>query len=208
MAKGQHLSHHQKGIVRNYYEHQNTIFTTKLATIVSDLAVCASPAESGKLWARAAELLLKCQVDAPSVAKIRADKNLEALARIVGDLSVGKQPAKVPGAGAPPAAAAPPGGIVDPDAPAAPAAGGAAPATPVAPETLKAALTAFKKRLKLTRLNEESRLSPRPMTGGKKSEIAGILPPDQFPRPVWDELARQGKLTYLGRGFFELVEGA
>lgn len=78
---------------------------------------------------------------------------------------------------------------------------------PPTPEQLKSALKAFRKRLKLTRLDDESRLTSRnPMSAGKKSEIAAILPPREFPREVWQELARQGKLRDTGRGFYELVE--
>ena len=68
---------------------------------------------------------------------------------------------------------------------------------------LKSALTAFKKRYKLTKLDDESRLGGgRPTTGGKKSEIAGIVPPREFGREVWEELARQGKIKDCGGGFY------
>jgi hypothetical protein len=81
------------------------------------------------------------------------------------------------------------------------------PADPLAPETLKSALKAFRKRLKITRLDAESKLGGgRPMTSGKSSGIVAIQPPNQFPRAVWDELAKQGKLKYTGNGFFELLE--
>ena len=81
------------------------------------------------------------------------------------------------------------------------------PTPPIDPEQLKSAFTAFKKRLKLTRLDDESRLGGgRPTTTGRKSNVAGIQPPNQFPRAVWDELAKQGKLKYTGNGFFELLE--
>jgi hypothetical protein len=70
---------------------------------------------------------------------------------------------------------------------------------------LKQALTAFKKRIKLTRLDQESRLGGgRPTTSGKKSDIAGIMPPSQFRREVWEELVKQGKLKSLGGGFYTL----
>ena len=81
------------------------------------------------------------------------------------------------------------------------------PPDPASPETLKSALKAFRKRLKLTRLDAESKLgASRPMTAGKKSGIVAIQPPNQFPRQVWEELARQGKLKSAGGGFYELVE--
>lgn len=72
-------------------------------------------------------------------------------------------------------------------------------------ETLKAAMTAFKKRLKLTILDQESRLGGhRPTSSGKKSDVQGIVPPNQFDAPVWRELARQGKITSMGGGFYRL----
>jgi hypothetical protein len=83
------------------------------------------------------------------------------------------------------------------------------PSTPPGPPTaedLKRALKAFKKRLKLTRLDDESQLTRRPMTGGRGSEIVAITPPDQFPPSVWEELIRQGKLKSAGHGTYELVE--
>lgn len=79
-----------------------------------------------------------------------------------------------------------------------------APSSPaIGEETLKQALHAFKKRLKLTRLDQESSLGAhKPMTGGKKTEGLGIMPPNQFPREVWRELARQGKIKDMGGGFY------
>lgn len=74
---------------------------------------------------------------------------------------------------------------------------------PISEATLKAALTAFKKRYKLTRLDDESKLGGgRPVTGGKHSAIMGIVPPREFPPAVWQELARQGKIKDTGGGFF------
>ena len=74
------------------------------------------------------------------------------------------------------------------------------------PATLKSALKAFRKRLKVVRLDDESGIGSKVMTGGKKSGIAGIVPPNQFPRAVWDELVKQGKLRSAGQGLYELVE--
>ena len=73
-------------------------------------------------------------------------------------------------------------------------------------EELKAALKAFKKRLKLTRLEEESQLSRRATTSGKGSAIVAIMPPVQFSQSIWDELVRQGKLKKAGHGMYELGE--
>jgi hypothetical protein len=74
-----------------------------------------------------------------------------------------------------------------------------------APEQLKQAFKAFKKRLKLTRLDDESQLSRRPVTGGKGSGIVAIAPPAGFPEEVWEALVKQGKLKNAGRGLYELA---
>lgn len=72
-------------------------------------------------------------------------------------------------------------------------------------ETLKRALHAFKKRLKLTKLDQESKIQAhRPMTSGKKSDVMGIIPPNDFPRTVWAELAQKKLLKDMGGGFYSL----
>lgn len=76
--------------------------------------------------------------------------------------------------------------------------------TPNAQE-LKAAFKAFKKRLKLTRLDAESNISGGPLSSGRKSDIVAITPPNQFPQAVWDELVRQGKLKRAGGGTYEMA---
>ncbi len=71
------------------------------------------------------------------------------------------------------------------------------------PEELKKAMKAFRKRLKLARLDDESRLGHGAMTSGGKSGIVAIRPPHQYPQAVWDELVRQGRLKYSGQGLYE-----
>jgi hypothetical protein len=71
-------------------------------------------------------------------------------------------------------------------------------------DELKRAYKAFKKRLKLTRLDDESGLSK----GSKRSAIAGIQPPSGFPAGVWEELVAQGKLRREGGGTYSLAEHA
>ena len=73
------------------------------------------------------------------------------------------------------------------------------------PDDLKKAFKAFKKRLKLTQLGEDSKISGSPLTG-QHAKIVAIMPPNQFPQAVWDELARQGKLKRGGGGLFQLAE--
>ena len=73
-------------------------------------------------------------------------------------------------------------------------------------EELKKALKAFKKRLKMTRLDDESKLGHSPLTGGG-AKIVAIQPPSGFGREVWEELADKGLLKRDSGGFYELVEG-
>ncbi len=75
----------------------------------------------------------------------------------------------------------------------------------VDPEVVKAALRAFRKRLKFARLDAESRLGVGPMSGGKKSEIDAIIAPREFPVAVWQALVAAGKLRSANGGFYELV---
>jgi hypothetical protein len=71
------------------------------------------------------------------------------------------------------------------------------------PTELKKAMKAFKKRLKLTALDEDSRLGRGPFSAGAQG-VVGITPPNQFPQAVWDELVRQHKLRSAGHGLYEL----
>ncbi len=73
------------------------------------------------------------------------------------------------------------------------------------PQDLKAALKAFKKRLKLTRLDAESNIGGGPLSSGRGSGIVAVTPPNQFPPEVWAELVRQGKLKKAGGGTYELI---
>jgi hypothetical protein len=78
---------------------------------------------------------------------------------------------------------------------------------PSTEEDLKKALKAFKKRLKVTRLDDESRLSHGPMSSGQKEQIVSIQPPSGFGREIWEELVEKGHLKRDGQGFYELANG-
>ena len=73
-------------------------------------------------------------------------------------------------------------------------------------EELKKAMKAFKQRLKLTQLEEDSRLGHSPLTGAK-NKIVSIQPPSGFGREIWDELADKGMLKRDGGGFYQLAAG-
>lgn len=76
------------------------------------------------------------------------------------------------------------------------------------PEYLKRAMKAFKKRLKLTRLDADSGLGGGPLSGGRDSGIVAIEPPRQYPREVWHKLVEMGKLRRVEGGLYQLAQDA
>lgn len=72
---------------------------------------------------------------------------------------------------------------------------------------LKRAMKAFRKSLKVTLLDAESKLGGSAMTNGTQSDIVGIVPPARYPKAVWDELVRQGRLVADRWGTYELPPG-
>jgi hypothetical protein len=77
---------------------------------------------------------------------------------------------------------------------------------PSTEEDLRKALKAFKKRLKMTQLDDDSKLSHGPMSKGG-SQIVSIQPPTGFGREIWEELVEKGFLRRDGIGFYALIEG-
>ena len=74
-------------------------------------------------------------------------------------------------------------------------------------EVLKRAMKAFRKSLKATVLDAESGIAGGAMSAGRLSGITGITPPVRYPREVWAELARQGRLVRGPQGTYELPPG-
>ena len=96
MAKGQHLSSYQRGIVKRYYRNLDTIALTRLAELVSDLAVAGHPKAAEKLWKRAADALKRAGVEDAEVDAITGAKDVKRLAALVGEMwnSAGSSAAK------------------------------------------------------------------------------------------------------------------
>jgi hypothetical protein len=82
MAKGQHLTKYQKGIVNRYYEHKDTINATKLAEAVSEIYLADDPKKAAKLWKTAELALTNLGVKPEQVAAIIATKDIKALAEV------------------------------------------------------------------------------------------------------------------------------
>jgi hypothetical protein len=73
-------------------------------------------------------------------------------------------------------------------------------------ETLKRALKALKRRLKVTRLDDESRLGHDAMSKGGGSGIVGVRPPTQYPAEVWQELEAKGRVRSDRDGLLEIID--
>jgi hypothetical protein len=86
MAKGQHLSSYQKGIVKRYYEHKDTLATQKLGEIVSELYLCTDEKKAARLWDRAAKALTNAGANKVRVERLMRSRDVERLAEIVNEL--------------------------------------------------------------------------------------------------------------------------
>ncbi|HRQ72734.1 MAG TPA: hypothetical protein PLU35_06875 [Phycisphaerales bacterium] len=149
----------------------------KLRQLVGE--VRKGPASAAQAWPLAERLLSRLPVDQAEARRVCAERDADGFDAMIARL-------ENPSAGV--AGTAPPDGPGIPD------------------ETLKSAMRAFTKRLKLARLADESRLGNRYTTGGRKSSIDAIIPPEEFPPEVWKALARAGKLRDTGGGFYAPVE--
>ena len=82
MAKGQFHTGYQKGIIKRYYENKDDINTQKLGEIVSDLYLETNAAKQTRLWSSAETALINLGANKEQVAKIVAERNLGALAKM------------------------------------------------------------------------------------------------------------------------------
>lgn len=87
MAKGQHLSKYQSGIVRRYYDHLDTIALDKLAQSASELYLTTEPKKVEKLWQAVERSLGKLAVSDTQVRTVLTSKDIKGLAQLVSDLS-------------------------------------------------------------------------------------------------------------------------
>jgi hypothetical protein len=69
---------------------------------------------------------------------------------------------------------------------------------------LNEALRAFRHRIKFKKLDDESRISQRNLTGGKKAEFDSMVPPgaSEFDPLIWKVMVKKGMLIYDGQGFY------
>jgi hypothetical protein len=89
MAKGQHLTRHQQGIVRRYYEHRDTIAVQKLSELVSELFLATDEKKRGKLWASVALHLPKLDAEEARCERVLTNRDVQELAKLVNEASAG-----------------------------------------------------------------------------------------------------------------------
>jgi hypothetical protein len=149
----------------------------KLRSVVTDIQSPKGPVQLKDSWELAERLLTRFPtVDAKEATRICKERDIPGLDAIVKRL---ESPAPRPAEAAPSGA-------------------------PIPKETLDKAFRAFRKRLETARLSDESRLSGRLTTAGRKSQIDAIQPPIDFPPEVWRALAADGRLEHTGKGFYAI----
>jgi hypothetical protein len=68
---------------------------------------------------------------------------------------------------------------------------------------LRRAMNAYKKRLKILRVDDEASSSRNPLSRGARSAISGIRPPEAYGEDVWALLVAHGRLRDAGHGLLE-----
>ena len=89
MAK-QDYSRHQQGIINRYYDHSDTIHSTKLQEIVSELYLADSEKKIASLWKRAGQALAKMKVEQAEIDQLLAAQDVAQLAKVVGQADAGR----------------------------------------------------------------------------------------------------------------------
>lgn len=191
------------------------MWSRKLKQIVEELGAQPEKLKANDLWKSAGSTLQRTGVDRMRAARVVAMRDFPGLQAIVAEVEKNPQlavqtryvpsrptvfAAPVTDGAAGAAAAATAGPTMAPPAEPSEA------AAPPSESDMTAALKAFRKRLKVTRLDDQSKITSREVTGGRRGAVIGISPPNQFPRTVWEALVERGKLRRAGSGLYELID--
>ena len=150
---------------------------TKLDGLLAAIRGHADPRRASDQWKQVYKLLQATALPSQRVTHVVGMRDVAALSELIAQLR------------APADTAAPP----PPEAPGA--------------DICRRALHAFRKRLSLTRLDDESKISSHsPLSKGADSGLTAIVPPHEWPEAVWQELVRQDRLRYIGHGLYELTQ--
>ena len=144
-----------------------------------DAIVEAGPA-AGRLWGELQKALKAAGLETKRIPGIIMGRSIELLEDVIHELRGDAVPQPPPGQAPPP--------------------------QDIPHEVKRKAMKAFRRRMKLMRLDHESKLGRSPLTGGKAAAFESILPPQGFPEAVWPALAHDGHLRPTGAGFYALPE--
>lgn len=86
MARGQHHSAYQKGVIKRYYENKDAIMYHKLSEFVSELYLCENPKKAERIWKGVERALMNMEVKKTLVQHLMEDRSVEALAEVVAEL--------------------------------------------------------------------------------------------------------------------------
>ncbi len=140
----------------------------------------ADAATAGPHWGAMHKLLLKAKVDGSSLLPIVGRRDFAELKNVVAKLH-GEEVVAI---------------VREPEPVIA----------EIDPSILQSAMKMFRRRMKFSRLDAESKLGVGPMSGGANHRIESMIPPKEFPLAVWDALVLAGKLRREGQGFYSLVD--
>ena len=86
MAKERSYSRYQKGVIKRYYENKDHLMTQKLGEVVSELYLCTEEKKADRLWKSAHKALLSAGVHKVQAERLVEARDLEGLAKLVGEL--------------------------------------------------------------------------------------------------------------------------
>lgn len=88
MAGGQEYSRTQRKIIDRYYQNEDTIVATRLAEIVSDMALADGDAKKlDRLWKRAEQALARTKLNPAEVRTVLERRDMVGLGKLAGRMS-------------------------------------------------------------------------------------------------------------------------
>ncbi len=88
MAGGQEYSRTQRKIIDRYYQNEDTIVATRLAEIVSDMALAGGDVKKlDRLWKRAEQALARTKLNPAEVRTVLERRDMVGLGKLAGRMS-------------------------------------------------------------------------------------------------------------------------
>lgn len=88
MAGGQEYSRNQRKIIDRYYQNEDTIVGTRLAEIVSDMALAGGDEKKlDRLWKRAEQALARTKLNQAEIRTVLEKRDMVGLGKLAGRAS-------------------------------------------------------------------------------------------------------------------------